>query len=133
MAQNCNVSWGKFDLELWLLFVNQNSAITEVSNNNPHKCYAYNYNGHCSRLNCTYSHCCIRCFAAHPLIHCYVYKAKNMGGGSCSTCGVRETKILWFAYKATSAKFQFQGPAPNTKSSWSSYGSKVTAPLKLTS
>jgi len=80
MAQNCNVSWGKIDLELWLLFVNQNSAVTEVSNTNTHKCYAYNYNGHCSRLNCTYSHCCIRCFAAHPLIHCYMYKAKNMGG-----------------------------------------------------
>lgn len=71
-AQDPSYDWGTIDTELWLMFVNQTGATSlSTSSTFMHKCYAYNYNGYCTRPQCTYSHSCIRCFAAHPLIKCY--------------------------------------------------------------
>lgn len=67
MAQNPNASWAEIDLELWLLFINQTQSGTFQA---PFKCYDYNYRGLCRRLNCTYSHACIKCYGSHPVISC---------------------------------------------------------------
>lgn len=87
MAQNQNILWGDIDLELWLLFVNQTSS-SQVSNSNRvmFKCYAFNYSGVCNRINCTYSHSCIKCFGAHPMVSC---QRGHLGNNATSFQNIR--------------------------------------------
>ena len=47
---------------------------TPVINNNNSKVnkrYAYYFDGQCSRFNCPYSHCCVKCFGQHPVKSCF--------------------------------------------------------------
>jgi len=69
LAQSPTSSWANIDLELWLLCINQNTS--NFSNRSLYKCYAFNYQGSCNRSNCTYSHSCLKCFGAHPVISCH--------------------------------------------------------------
>ncbi|CAC5402846.1 unnamed protein product [Mytilus coruscus] len=85
ISQNPTASWADIDLELWLMYISQNNNATESTVRSIYKCYAFNYNGSCTRFNCTYSHSCIRCFAAHPLVSCprgmvNKYQGKMLGG-----------------------------------------------------
>jgi len=78
IAGNPSASWGEIDLEFWLIYVNNNTQVGVQLNTGSqpiHKCYAFNYGGSCKKSNCTYGHCCLRCYGAHPLIYC-----NKMGG-----------------------------------------------------
>ena len=60
IADNLNANWADVDVELWLLYINPHNVNESFTSNMIYKCYAFNYNGVCSKQNCTYSHCCIR-------------------------------------------------------------------------
>ena len=75
-SQNPLISWAEIDSELWLIYMYGSVGIppTPVNNNNNskvYKCYAYNFDGQCSRFNCPYSHCCVKCFGQHPVKSCF--------------------------------------------------------------
>ena len=62
MTEHPNANWVDVDVELWLLYINPHNINESFTSNMIYKCYAFNYNGVCNTQNCTYSHCCIRCF-----------------------------------------------------------------------
>lgn len=112
IAQHPHSSWGDIDLELWLMFVNQNSSVFDTSNRSSiHKCYAFNYNGTCNRTSCTYSHSCIRCFAPHPLVHCYKAKfAKNFETGQSARAPFRPQSYGNVRPLGSNFRFTYQRP-----------------------
>lgn len=71
------------DGQLWLQFIAvginhvQQTSSTSHTVNKP--CYDYNFKGVCTRMNCIYSHSCIRCSQFHPLMYCtnYSYNKSN--------------------------------------------------------
>ncbi|XP_052674783.1 uncharacterized protein LOC128156619 [Crassostrea angulata] len=72
-AKDNNISWGKIDQELWLLYITPNSNTQSVYKNtlsNPKFCYEYNNKGFCRVQNCQYQHQCRKCQSKHPAIHC---------------------------------------------------------------
>lgn len=67
-AQDPASSWGSMDPELWLMYMQpQTAQYSRVQN---YKCYAFNYEGFCNKNGCFYQHSCIRCNNAHPVKHC---------------------------------------------------------------
>ena len=81
-AQDPASSWSTIDIELWLLLmqplgnVQYGAAAPRVMQNygTVLNCYAFNYNGSCTRQHCTYKHICLRCNGEHPVITCTFYK-----------------------------------------------------------
>ena len=70
MAENTNANWADVDVKLWPSYIYPHNVNQSFTSNMIYKCYAFNYNCVCNKQNCTYSHCCIRCFCAHPLMSC---------------------------------------------------------------
>ena len=73
IAGTPSTSWEEIDLEFWLIYVYSNTQADVQLNTRSqsiHKCYAFNYGGSCKTSNCTYGHCCLRCYGVHPLIYC---------------------------------------------------------------
>ena len=82
-AQDPTSSWAAIDTELWLLLMQPVGNVQHGAAVAPRviqnygtvlKCYAFNYNGLCTRHHCTYKHICLRCNGEHPVITCTVYK-----------------------------------------------------------
>jgi len=77
-------SWENIDNQLWLLYMSDYQAVQQGKGFTPqfrqfkvagsHQafniCYAFNYKGHCDRMQCYYEHVCTQCSAAHPVISC---------------------------------------------------------------
>jgi len=78
-SQNPSLSWVEMDCEWWFIYMygSTSNPPTPLSNE-VYKCYAFNYNGQCSKLNCPYSHCCFNCFGLHPLKSCFRQNSRTI-------------------------------------------------------
>ena len=85
LRKACNPmnSWDIVDVELWLLYLSSSTAPLSFGHSQSthagantgmkNKCYAFNYNGKCSRLNCPYFHACMKCSSLlHSVTSCPV-------------------------------------------------------------
>lgn len=84
-SQDPTSSWDSIDSVLWLLHIS-NSQPVRTPNfrqglQNVHlKCYAFNYNGHCSKSPCYFCPNCLKCNGEHPSIYCSSFnQAQNNG------------------------------------------------------
>jgi len=76
-AQDPASSWATIDTELWLLFMQSTQPrITQsdnpVSKLQSLKCYAYNYDNHCTEFSCDYQHTWLRCGRIHSVNLCTI-------------------------------------------------------------
>lgn len=84
-------SWANIDNELWLLYMSDYQAVQQGKGFTPqfrqfkvagshqafNKCYAFNFKGHCNRMQCSYKHVCIQCSAAYQVIACRFNHGRN--------------------------------------------------------
>lgn len=78
---NPNISWSSVDQELWLIYLHNTKPSytqfgvadqTSTVRPNTYKCYAFNYNGACHKMTCTFKHACTYCNGGHPVINCAI-------------------------------------------------------------
>ena len=79
MAKNPNKSWSTIDGHLWLICGLIGHA--PIKNQSNLACYDYNYKGFCEKFNCLYTHTCIKCSMAHPIVVCPQLTYKNVQQG----------------------------------------------------
>ena len=71
MAKDPNRSWDNIDGHLWLSCgLSGHLSATAVSTA---PCYECNSKGFCGRMNCGYSHTCIKCEVEHPASTCNLF------------------------------------------------------------
>lgn len=73
-ARDPTTSWGSIDTELWLIYMQPQAQTAQYTRAQNYKCYAFNYEGYCTKTGCYYQHSCIRCNNAHPVKHCQYEK-----------------------------------------------------------
>lgn len=68
LSSSCAV----IDAELWLLYIHSEGVMSQgqIAVSKINKCYAINYNGHCQKSVCHYSHTCWRCCGSHSVKFC---------------------------------------------------------------
>lgn len=76
---NPSMSWAIVDQELWLLYmyssnlsISRSKYSTSLTPNSSMKCYDFNYKTLCSRIQCPYSHLCLKCSKPHPFVRCRI-------------------------------------------------------------
>jgi len=75
-SQDPTSHWDIIDSELWLMYILSNQTTPgqflpkKLSQNAILKCYAFNYNGRCTKSPCLYMHNCLKCNGQHPSIYC---------------------------------------------------------------
>ncbi|XP_061188703.1 uncharacterized protein LOC133196870 [Saccostrea echinata] len=77
MAINPNGNWGVIDNELWLVYMSPSVAYNNQRASTYYKCFDYNYKGKCTRLQCTYTHRCLKCNDMHPALLCLSSQAAS--------------------------------------------------------
>ena len=86
MSKNPHKSWSTIDGHLWPICGLTGSAYNKDPSTSNSACYDYNYKGFCSRMNCFYSHLCIKCSMSHPINACsqfnYQMQQQNFSNGS---------------------------------------------------
>ena len=79
MAKDPNRSWANIDGHLWLSCGLSGDLSATVVSTAP--CYEYNFKGFCGRMNCGYSHTCIKCKVEHPASTCNLFNETKFQSG----------------------------------------------------
>lgn len=82
MSRDPSRSWATIDGHLWLSCGLSGDLSATSLTSGP--CYEYNFKGFCARLNCGYSHTCIKCKVQHPASNCNLFKETKFQSGNRS-------------------------------------------------
>ena len=116
MSKDPSRSWASIDGHLWLSCGLSGDLSATSLTSGP--CYEYNFKGFCARLNCGYSHTCIRCKVQHPACNCNLFKETKFQPGNrtmtLTTNPINANKSQGSGYSATqvNARQSFQFAAP---------------------
>lgn len=86
LSSSCAV----IDAELWLLYIHSEGVMSQgqIAVSKINKCYAINYNGHCQKSVCHYSHTCWRCCGSHSVKFC------NLRSSTLGSQGFEQRRFL---------------------------------------
>ena len=80
MAKVPNRSWATIDRHHWLSCgLSDDFSVNAISFA---PCYEYNFKGFCGRINCGYSHACIKCNVQHTAFNCNLFNETKSNLGS---------------------------------------------------
>ncbi|KAK3102702.1 hypothetical protein FSP39_013266 [Pinctada imbricata] len=74
-----SASWENIDSKLWLMYMSGNSHTnTPQTQTTKGKCFAFNFQGSCTKSECIYAHLCMKCGKPHSANYCTLGRDNNV-------------------------------------------------------
>ena len=120
MSKDPSRSWDTIYGHLWLSCGLSGDLAASTISTGP--CYEYNFNfkGFCTRVNCNYSHTCIKCKVQHPASTCNLFKESKFQS---------TYKNARFSNNPYNATFRSAAPAVNPVQPNHQQNTQVAAPV----